>query len=88
MRIPATPVGYIQPSYGSMPPYQLLQNDYMTQEVRQRNHSTSTEPLLTPLNSPAESFGVGSIVTFYIFSLFQQFYFIFRPISLILNSPN
>lgn len=58
-RLPPTPTTYVPSPLGPYPPYQLLQNEYAIQELRQRNFSSSTEPPMTPLlNSPADSFGV------------------------------
>lgn len=59
IRLPPTPTTYVPSPLAPYPPYQLLQNEYAMQELRQRNLSSSTEPPMTPLlNSPAESFGV------------------------------
>lgn len=61
VRLPPTPTTYVPSPLGPYPPYQLLQNEYAMQELRQRNLSSSTEPPMTPLlSSPVDSFGVSS----------------------------
>lgn len=59
VRLPPTPTAYVPSPLAPYPPYQLLQNEFAMQELRQRNLSSSTEPPMTPLlSSPADSFGV------------------------------
>lgn len=63
IRMPPPPTTYVPSVMAGYTPYQMLQNDYAAQELRQRNLSSSTEPPATPLlNSPIESFGVSLIL--------------------------
>ncbi|XP_030381684.1 kinase D-interacting substrate of 220 kDa isoform X3 [Scaptodrosophila lebanonensis] len=54
---PPPPTTYV-PSPQAYPSYHMLQNDYVPNELRSRNLSSSTEPPMTPLiMSPSDSFG-------------------------------
>ncbi|XP_022230144.2 kinase D-interacting substrate of 220 kDa isoform X10 [Drosophila obscura] len=55
--VPTTYVPSPQPQPHAYPPYQMFQNDFVPNEMRSRNLSSSTEPVSPLIASPSDSFG-------------------------------
>ncbi|XP_034654132.1 kinase D-interacting substrate of 220 kDa isoform X4 [Drosophila subobscura] len=58
MRQQPAPTTYVpSPQPHPYPPYQMFQNDFVPNEMRSRNLSSSTEPVSPLIASPSDSFG-------------------------------
>ncbi|EDW31837.1 GL11336, partial [Drosophila persimilis] len=64
MRQQPAPTTYVpSPQPQPYPPYQVFQNDFVPNEMRSRNLSSSTEPVSPLIASPSDSFGEDILLT-------------------------
>lgn len=79
MRAQPAPTAYV-PSPQVYPPYQMLQNEFVANELRVRNVA-ALEPTSPLIPSPSDSFGVSSdrYYVYCIFTLIYVLYILFIP---------